>query len=418
MAYLLVLAGLLTAATLAQAPAGWSVWSAREELRPDVAREGEWLVIRGGGRPEAYGGWIRRIEGVRGGAWYRFSAEYQARGVAAENWQVVARIDWLDAAGRRAGQPEYAAWSERQGETARLWVDAPAPPNAAAARIELLLANAASGEVRWRNARLEEIPAPAPRRIRIAAVNLRPERTRSAQESVDAFLRVIEQRLHVPADLILLPEGITVVGTGMSYADVAETVPGPTTAKLAELARARKAWVAAGIYERDGRAVYNTAVLIDREGKLAGRYRKVYLPREEVERGLTPGDSWPVFETDFGRVGLMICYDVFFPDPARALAAQGAGLILLPIWGGDETLAAARAIENKVFLAAAGYDHPTYIMDPDGRRVAQAPQRGEIAVAEIDLARRYTDPWLGDMRTRRLKEIRLDIPTPLPGRLR
>lgn len=418
MASLLVLAALLPVAALAQAPAEWSVWSAREELRPDVAREGEWLVIRGGGRPEAYGGWIRRIEGVRGGAWYRFSAEYQVRGVAAENWQVVARIDWLDAAGRRAGQPEYAAWSEKQAETTRLWVDAPAPPNAAAARIELLLANAASGEVRWRNARLEEIPAPAPRRIRIAAVNLRPERTRSARESVDAFLRVIEERLHVPADLILLPEGITVVGTGMTYTDVAETVPGPTTARLAELARARKAWVAAGIYERDGRAVYNTAILIDREGKLAGRYRKVYLPREEVERGLTPGDSWPVFETDFGRVGLMICYDVFFPDPARALAAQGAELILLPIWGGDETLAAARAIENKVFLAASGYDHPTYIMDPDGRRVAQAPQRGEIAVAEIDLSRRCTDPWLGDMRTRRLKEIRLDISMPLPGRLR
>jgi predicted amidohydrolase len=409
---------LLSVAASAQGPDEWSVWSAREELRPDVAREGEWLVVRGGGRPEACGGWIRRVEGVHGGAWYRLSAEYQARGVAAENWQVVARVDWLDAAGRRVGQPDYAAWSVKEAATTRLWVDAPAPTNAAAARIELLLANAASGEVRWRNARLEEIPAPAPRRIRIAAVNLRPERTQSAQESVDAFLRLIDERLRVPADLILLPEGITVVGTGKTYAEVAETVPGPTTAKLAGLARARKAWVAAGIYERDGRAVYNTAVLIDREGRVAGRYRKVYLPREEVERGLTPGDSWPVFQTDFGRVGLMICYDVFFPDPARALAAQGAELILLPIWGGDETLAAARAIENKVFLAAAGYDHPTYIMDPDGRRVAQAPQRGEIALAEIDLSRRYTDPWLGDMRTRRLKEIRLDVPVPMPGRLR
>lgn len=408
----------LCAAALAQAPVEWSVWSARDELRPDVAREGEWLVIRGGGRPESYGGWVRRVDGVRGEAWYRFSAEYQARGVAAENWQVVARVDWLDAAGRRAGQPEYAAWSERQGEITRLHGTFPAPASAAAARIELLLANAPSGQVRWRNARLEETAPPPPRRIRIAAVNLRPERTQSPQESVDAFLRLIDERLRPPADLILLPEGITVVGTGQTYAEVAESIPGPTTAKLAGLARRHRAWVAAGIYEREGRAVYNTAVLIDREGRVAGKYRKVYLPREEVERGLTPGSSWPVFETDFGRVGLMICYDVFFPDPARALAAQGADLILLPIWGGDETLAAARAIENKVFLATSGYDHPTYIMDPDGRRLAQAPQRGELAVAEIDLARRYTDPWLGDMRTRRLKEIRLDVLVPVPGRLR
>lgn len=410
--------GLLCAAAAAQAPEEWSVWSARGELRPETARQGEWLIIRGGGRPEAYGGWVRRVEGVRGGAWYRFSAEYQASGVAAENWQVVARVDWLDGSGRRVGQPEYAAWSERQGEATVLWVSAPAPPQATAARIELLLANAPSGEVRWRNARLEQIPAPAPRRVRIAAVNLRPERTQSAQESVDAFLRLVDERLRTPADLILLPEGITVVGTGRSYVEVAESVPGPTTAKLGELARRHRAWVAAGIYERDGRAVYNTAVLVDREGRVAGRYRKVYLPREEVERGLTPGHAWPVFDTDFGRVGMMICYDVFFPDPARALAAQGAELILLPIWGGDETLAAARAIENRVFLAASGYDHPTYIMDPDGKRVAQAPQRGELAVAEIDLARRYPDPWLGDMRTRRLKEIRMDVPMPFPGRLR
>ncbi len=408
---------LCVSAALAQS-GEWSVWSAREELRPGTAREGEWLVIRSGGRPETYGGWVKRVEGIRGGAWYRFSAEYRVAGVAAENWQVVARIDWLNAAGRRAGQPEYAAWIEKSSGVARLWVEAPAPPDAVAATLELLLANAPAGEVRWRNVRLEETPAPAPRRIRVAAVNLKPERTAGREESVEQFLRVVEERLAERVDLIVLPEGITVVGTGKTYVDVAESVPGPTTERLGELARRRKAWVAAGIYERDGRAVYNTAVLMDREGRVAGKYRKVYLPREEVERGLTPGSSYPVFETDFGRVGMMICYDVFFPDPARALAAQGADLILLPIWGGDEALAAARAIENKVFLAASGYDHPTYIMDPDGKRVAQAPQRGEVAVAEIDLARRYTDPWLGDMRTRRLKEIRLDVHAPLPGRLR
>lgn len=393
----------------------WTVWSAREELRPDTAREGEWLIVRGGGRPESYGGWVRRVDGIRGGAWYRFSAEYRASGVDAVNWQVVARVDWLDSNGRRTGQPEYAAWLEKSADAARLSISAPAPANAVAGRLELLLANAPSGEVRWRNARLEEIPSPAPRRIRVASVNLRPERTASSAESVDQFLRLADERIEGRADLIVLPEGITVVGTGKSYVEVAESVPGPTTEKLGDLARRKKAWVAAGLYERDGRAVYNTAVLLDREGRVAGKYRKVYLPREEVERGLTPGHTYPVFETDFGRVGLMICYDVFFPDPARALAAQGADVIVLPIWGGDETLAAARAIENKVFLVASGYDHPTYIMDPDGKRVAQAPQRGDVAIAEIDLTRRYIDPWLGDMRTRRLKEIRLDVITPAPG---
>jgi predicted amidohydrolase len=196
--------------------------------------------------------------------------------------------------------------------------------------------------------------------------------------------------------------------------EVSEAVPGPTTVRLGELARQRNSWIVAGIYESEGGAVYNTAVLLDRRGRLAGKYRKVYLPREEYERGLTPGNAFPVFDTDFGRLGIMICYDVFFADPAKALTAQGAEIIALPIWGGDETLAKARAIENRIFLVTSGYDHPTYIMDPDGERISLAHTRGEAAIATIDLNRRYLHPHLGDMRARRAKEMRTDVLIPAP----
>jgi predicted amidohydrolase len=111
----------------------------------------------------------------------------------------------------------------------------------------------------------------------------------------------------------------------------------------------------------------------------------------------------------------MICYDVFFADPARALATKGAEVILMPIWGGDETLAKARAIENKIFLVASGYDHPTYIMDPDGEMLSVAKNRGAAATATVDLNKRYVDQWLGDMHGRRMKELRLDVKAPLPG---
>ena len=92
----------------------------------------------------------------------------------------------------------------------------------------------------------------------------------------------------------------------------------------------------------------------------------VYLPREEIEGGLTPGSDYPVFSTDFGKVGMMICWDAQYADPARALALGGAELLLVPIWGGNQTLMKARAIENRVFIAASGYDYPTHILDPDG----------------------------------------------------
>lgn len=397
---------------------GWTPWSARAEIAPATAREGELLTIAGGGNPAAYGGWVRRVDGIRASRWYRLTAAYRATGVPAENWQVIARVDWRAADGRRAGQPEYAAWARRDGEWTRVEAVIPAPERAVAAQLELLLANAENGRVAWRDVQLTEATEPAPHRVRIASINLRPRNVASPADGVRQFIETAEERVTGKVDLILFPEGITVVGSTKSYAEVAEAVPGPTTEALAALARRHSAWVAAGIYERDGAAIYNTAVLLDREGRVAGKYRKVYLPREEVERGLTPGRGYPVFQTDFGRVGMMICYDVFFPDPARSLAAQGADIILMPIWGGNETLAAARAIENGVFLVASGYDHPTYVMDPDGKRVAQAPQTGEAAIAEIDLSRRYADPWLGDMRTRRLKELRLDVPTPAPGVLR
>ncbi len=178
------------------------------------------------------------------------------------------------------------------------------------------------------------------------------------------------------------------------------------------MARHKNSYLVAGIFEREGAAIYNTAVLIDRQGDVAGKYRKVYLPREEYEVGLTPGSDFPVFQTDFGKVGLMICWDLQYTDPARALALGGAELILLPIWGGDPTIGKARVLENHVFLAASGYDYPTYIMDPAGEMVAQAPDRGDVAHAVLDLNRRYTEKWLGEMRGRFMKEVRLDLPQP------
>ncbi|MEZ5391468.1 MAG: carbon-nitrogen hydrolase family protein [Bryobacterales bacterium] len=172
--------------------------------------------------------------------------------------------------------------------------------------------------------------------------------------------------------------------------------------------KGENAYLVAGVIEREGALLYNTSVLLDRDGELVGKYRKVYLPREEIEGGLTPGDDFPTFSTDFGRVGMMICWDVQYADPARALALRGAELLLMPIWGGNETLAAARAIENHVFLAASGYDHPTYVMDPMGEMLARA-EEGHVATATIDLAKRYEWPWLGSMRGRYFHELRRDV---------
>jgi predicted amidohydrolase len=238
----------------------------------------------------------------------------------------------------------------------------------------------------------------------VASVNYRPAKSPGGKGNVEALQKFTAEKLSQPVDLIVFGEGVTVVGSGRKYEEVAEPAQGYTAEELAKLARSKHSYVVAGIYERDGDVIYNTAILLDRAGKLAGKYRKVYLPREEVERGLFPGKEMAVFETDFGKLGLMICYDVFFAEPAKALAMRGAEIIAMPIWGGNETLARARSIEGRVFLAAAGYDHPTYVQDPNGERLAEARENYSIAYAEIDLSRRYREPYLGDMKARRQRE--------------
>ena len=403
---------------------GWRTWAARPEIAPRtfvevVHSRGEAgsLGISGDSNPAAYGGWEKTVSGIQAGEWYRFTAYYRADGLSYEPLQVVARLAWRTADGGRAGRPDYPYSIERSGEWTRLSMDSQAPEKAGAVNLELYLQNAPQATLWWDEVSLEPITPPEPRTVTIASINYRPgkkDRTGSASGNIDRFIAAAEKAVPGKVDLILFPEATSAVDTGLSYAEVADTIPGSITDQYGELARRKNCYIVAGIDEREGAAVYNSAVLIDRKGRVAGKYRKVYIPREEIEVGITPGKDYPVFDTDFGRIGVMICWDVQYPEPARALALRGAEIILLPIWDGNETLIQARAIENQVFLVASSYGSPTQILDPNGEQVALAPEIGTAAIYTIDLNKRYKDPWLGDMRARSLKEYRGDIPVERP----
>ncbi len=398
-------------------PAGWQVWTPRQEIAPrlfvdsvhSLGGPGS-LGVSAASVPGTTGGWQRSVEGVTEGQWYRFVAHYRAERLDYEPRQVVPRLAWADAHGREAGRPDYAYSTEPAGSWKRVSMDAPAPAGATVARIQLLLWDSQTGVVFWDKISLTPIPNPTPRLVKVASINLRPRETGSAAESVSRFIEAVDATMPEDVDVIVLPEGITAVGTGKKYIEVAEPVPGPTTKRLGALARRHSAYLAAGLYEKEGPVLYNTAVLIDRSGELIGKYRKVYIPREETEAGITPGSHYPVFSTDFGRIGMMICWDIQYADPARALTLAGAEMLIVPIWGGSDILARARAIENRVFVVSSGYDHPTRIIDPDGEVLSVAAKDGAAAIATIDLNKRYLDEWLGDMRGRFRKELRLDVP--------
>jgi 5-aminopentanamidase len=152
--------------------------------------------------------------------------------------------------------------------------------------------------------------------------------------------------------------------------------------------------------ERDGDTLYNAAVLVGPDG-LIGSYRKTHLPFLGVDRFVTPGDELKVFDTALGRIGLIICYDLRFPEVTRTLALHGADLVTLPTNFPMaaklqcDVIAPARAAENRIYLLCAnrvGKERTgefcgwSQIVDPFGKRLAEAGETEEaLLVAEIDV---------------------------------
>ena len=236
------------------------------------------------------------------------------------------------------------------------------------------------------------------------------------------------------ADLACLPEVWTYLGSASRHREVAESVPGPTSEWLAEIARANRMWVHGGsILEAvgDDGKVFNTSVLFDRDGELVATYRKIHLfdvqlpgqPPIRESFSYTAGDEMVTAETEFGRVGLSICYDVRFPELYRALVAQGAELLFVPAAFTFETgkdhwdvLLRARAIEEQAFVIAAAqwgtWGPPeknrrcygnSLVADPWGRVIARAEDGVGVTFAELDLEEvRRVREQLPALRHRRL----------------
>lgn len=165
------------------------------------------------------------------------------------------------------------------------------------------------------------------------------------------------------ASIVIFPE---MVLTGYTIRDLAyelaEEIPGPSTEKIQRMAKKENLYIVYGMPERSerGKAIlYNTAIITGPEGYV-GKYRKTHLPTHSVfeeKRYFRQGYETPVFETSLGKLGLIICYDIFFPEIARALRLQGARFIICISASPAirrrffETLTVARAIENTCFLA-------------------------------------------------------------------
>ena len=206
---------------------------------------------------------------------------------------------------------------------------------------------------------------PPPRKVRLATIHYKPT-GKSPRQNCEEYAPLIAEAAKQKADLVVLGETVPSVGVKQKPHEMAEAIPGPTTDYFGELARKHNLHIVLSLHERDGHLVYNAAVLLGPDGKLIGKYRKVCLPPGEVEAGIAPGSDYPVFDTKFGKVGLMICYDGFFPEVARELSNRGAEVIAWPVWGCNPLLAQARACENHVYLVSSTFMEPKARLDDLG----------------------------------------------------
>jgi 5-aminopentanamidase len=238
--------------------------------------------------------------------------------------------------------------------------------------------------------------------MRVAVAQIEPKLAKK-DWNLDVCFARLEEAAAAGAELLVLPE-CAIPGYMFDSAEealpYAEEIPGPSTEAFERECRRLGIHAICGLLERDGDTLHNAAILVGPQG-LIGSYRKTHLPFLGVDRFVVPGGELKVFDTELGRIGLIICYDLRFPEVTRTLALHGADIVALPTnfpmaaKVQTELIAPARAAENRVYLLCANrvgkerwgeFCGWSQIVDPYGTRLAEAGETEEaLLVADVDL---------------------------------
>lgn len=250
-----------------------------------------------------------------------------------------------------------------------------------------------------------------PERIRVGIVQMNSA-TGDKDRNIARAVELIKDASGRGADLVVIPEFFNTEYFAQhrdySYLDYAEPLDGPSISELEKVAKSEQVWVVGAILEANKPGVYyDTAVLLDPEGSLHGTYRKTHpaavYSLEKIY--FRYGSKFPVYDVGGWRVGLMICYDAFFPEVARILSLRGAELLVVPfaapkhpIWREMHTM---RAFENGCFLAVSNkvgredewtFAGESLVASPGGEMLAVASDSDDdVLVVELD--RSLVDSW-------------------------
>lgn len=248
------------------------------------------------------------------------------------------------------------------------------------------------------------------------------QRLRELTELIDRMQSQAQTRYGRGIDLGILPE-MAVTGEvrpGRDALGSSFPLEGPVKETFSRKARQYHCYIVAPLYLLEDKAAglcSNAAVLFDRNGEMAGIYRKVHLVVDQrtgsTEDGATPGKNEPVFKCDFGKLGIQICYDMEFDSGWRDLARQGAELVAWPSQSPQRSRPVSRAMEGHYYIVSSTWRNNASVFEPTGKIVAQVVERPEmrrgagqllennVLALEIDLSYAIV-PWSGKLENGKL----------------
>jgi len=380
--------GFLTSGTL---PDGWSFSSPSDGIAPDSALNREngevvSLVARATGDRYAFGCW-RGSANLTLGKWYVASVRARVRNVTDPALSILATV-----------AKHFLVPKQQDGDGILLEQVFKHGADSDGNNIELFLRASETGQVEWFDPCVMEISEPQFRKTRVATVRFGDACSLSLQQQRSRVIEKLDQAGALNPDIVVLTETTPIVGVQdndsmATWSGAAETVPdGPICRVLSGAAERYAMYVTAGIIERRGEYLFNTAVLFDRKGNFVGQYDKTHLTFGELCFGISCGSDYPVFDLDCGRIGIHICYDEWFPEVARYYAYKGVEILFLLVAGGKPITWRTRALDNGIYFVSSSVTPPSMIIDSSGEIIAETHGDG-IAFADLNLDYRRTNAY-------------------------
>jgi len=238
----------------------------------------------------------------------------------------------------------------------------------------------------------------SPREILVQSVSNMAYTDDDYQKNIAAIMETLERTSSYKPDIICLPENCC------NHQGNAQPVPGPITNAFSEYAKKNGSYIICTLVTLRDNKKHNTAVLIDRNGSIQGMYDKIHPTEGECNNGIVPGiQPPPVFKTDFGTIGIQICFDINWPDVWKSLREQGAEIVFWPSTYPNPTMLSALASLYGYYVVGNSRIDPCYIFDGTGDLLAMSGRYEGWAFARLNLEKMFCEI---DFHVKKVKEMR------------